>query len=139
MLMNNTTRTQRHNRNISTITVGDFMRIRDNIIPSIQTETDKKNKETHLRNLSQTRIQNWPDSLQLAKKQRLNEKKKHYFEQEFEKRKVEEEEKKLNEAQKKAVIERANKKLFDAQDQLKLFHGKMLVSDVLKVNNIIKY
>jgi len=122
----------KHDRNISTITAGDFMRIRDTIMTGPSDESEKKGKETKLRNLSQTRIQNWPDSLQQAKKQRQLEKKKHYFEQEFEKRAIEEEEKKLHEANKKMIIERANKKLFDNQDQLKLFHGKMLFSDVLK-------
>ncbi len=131
----NTTYTARgHNRNISTITVGDFMRIRDNIIPQTATVTEKNDREKHLRTLSQNRIQNWTDSIQQAKKQRLLVKKKHYFEQEHEKRKIEEEEKKLNEAQKHVVVERANKLLFEAQDQVKLFHGKMLMSDVMKVS-----
>ena len=122
-----------HNRNASTITAGEFLRIRDIIVPASANESDSKIRETHLRNLSQTRIQNWPDSIQQAKKQRLLEKKKNYFEQEYEKRKIEEEEKKFNEAQKAVIIERANKKLFDTHDQVKLFHGKMLLSDVLKV------
>jgi len=123
----------KHNRNVSTITAGEFLRIRDTIVPSYANESDAKIREAHLRNLSQTRIQNWPDSIQQAKKQRLLEKKKHYFEQEYEKRKIEEEERKFNEAQKAVVIERANKKLFDTHDQVKLFHSKMLLSDVLKV------
>ena len=130
--MASTTRSK-HNRNISTITLGDFMRIRDNIVATKEDQSERDVRNNHLRNLSQTRLMKWPDSLQLAKQTRHNEKKKHYFEQELEKRGIEEEERKLNEANKKLIIERANKKLFDTQDQVKLFNGKMLFSDVLKV------
>ena len=123
-----------HNRNTSSyITVSDFNRIRQTIIPSTTEETDKKNREAHLKGLSQTRIMNWPDSIQLAKQMKLIEKKKNYYEKEMDKRKIEEEERRYNEAQKVIVLEKANKILFENQDQVKLFRGKMLLSDVLKV------
>jgi hypothetical protein len=129
---NNSTITAKHNRNISTITMGDFMRIRDNIIPSTTGTLEQKSRDEHLRTLSQNRINSWTDSIQNSKKQKLLEKKKNYIENEIQKRKIEEEERRLNEAQKMVVLERANKILFDAQDQVKLFHGKMYFSDVLK-------
>ena len=35
--------------------------------------------------------------------------------------------------QKKIINERANKLLFDSQDQVKSFHSKLLLADALKV------
>jgi hypothetical protein len=50
----------------------------------------------------------------------------------MEKRSIDEAEKKFQEKQKQIVIERANKLLFEAQDPVKSFNSKMLLSDVLK-------
>jgi len=120
------------NKQTATISLGDFMRIRNTIIPPVIEEEERKKIDTLLKESSQQRVKNWPDSLEMAKKNKLEQRKKNFIEKEIEKRKIDEEERKYQEAQKKLVNERANKLLFDAQDQVKTFHSTLLLSDTMK-------
>lgn len=66
----------------ATISLGDFMRIRNTIIPSISEEEEKKKKEAILKELSQHKVKQWPDSIEMAKKNKLEQKKKNFIEKE---------------------------------------------------------
>jgi len=120
------------NKQTATISLGDFIRIRNAVIPPVNEEEERKKKDTMIKDQSSQRVKNWPDSLEMAKKNKLEQRKKRFVEKEIEKRKIDEEEKKYQEAQKKMVNERANKLLFDAQDQVKSFHSTLLLSDAMK-------
>ncbi len=108
------------------------MRIRNTIAPTHTHEDERRDKDSALKQSSHTRMRQWPDSIEMAKKNKLESRKKVFFEKEFEKRKVDEEERKFQEIQKHMVVERANKLLFEAQDPVKSFHSKLLLSDVHK-------
>lgn len=116
----------------STINLSDFIRIRNTIIPPSNTDDERKSFESSLKATSQQKMRNWPDSIEMAKKNKLEARKNVFFEKEMEKRKLDDEEKKFNEMQKKIVVERANKLLFEAQDPVKSFHSKLLMADCLK-------
>jgi hypothetical protein len=116
----------------ATISLSDFMRIRNTIIPPSNEEDERKGTDSVLKATSQQRMRNWPDSIEMAKKNQLESRKKVFFEKEIEKRKIDDEEKRYQEMQKKLVIEKANKLMFDAQDPVKSFHSKLLMADVLK-------
>ncbi len=124
--------TQDKNKQISVLSVEDFLRIRNTIVPPEKEEDERKRMDQHLRTISQTKMRQWPDSIEMAKKNKLESRKKIFFEKEMEKRSIDEAEKKFQEKQKQIVIERANKLLFEAQDPVKSFNSKMLLSDVLK-------
>jgi len=123
---------QDKNQQISILTVEDFLRIRNTIVPPEKEEDERKRLDTHYKTISQTRMREWPDSIEMAKKNKLESRKKLFFEKEMEKRTIDEAERKFQEKQKQIVVERANKMLFDAQDPVKSFHSKMLLADVLK-------
>jgi hypothetical protein len=121
-----------NNHQISVLTVNDFLRIRNTIIPPENEEDVRKKFDQTLKTVSQTKMRQWPDSIEMAKKNKLESRKKIFFEKEMDKRSIDEQEKKFQEKQKQIVIEKANKILFEAQDPVKSFHSKMLLSDVLK-------
>jgi hypothetical protein len=116
----------------ATISLSDFVRIRNSIVPPLTSDDGRKEFDATLKETSILKTRQWPDSIEMAKKNKLDSRKKVFFEKEYEKRRIEEEERKFQEAQKKMVIERANKLLFEAQDPVKSFHSKLLLSDVHK-------
>lgn len=125
-------RTNEKNNQYSVLNLEDFLRIRNTIVPPEKEEEERKRLDQTLKAISQNKMKQWPDSIEMAKKNKLESRKRVFFEKEMEKRKIDEEEKKFQEMQKKIVIERANKLLFEAQDPVKSFNSKMLLSDVLK-------
>ena len=75
-------KTSLDSKQTATISLGDFMRIRNTIIPSISEEEEKKKKEAILKEQSQQKVKQWPDSLEMAKKNKLEQKKKNFIEKE---------------------------------------------------------
>jgi hypothetical protein len=127
-VFSNRTKSQQTN----VITMSDLLRMKTTIIPTIKEEEERKKYDQNLKTLSQTRVQQWSDSLEMAKKAKLETRKKLFFEKEEEKRRIDEEERKFQEMEKKLIIEKANKSMFDNQDPVKAFHSKMLFCDVMK-------
>jgi hypothetical protein len=124
--------TRRKDDTTSVISINDFLRIRNTIIPPSKDDDDRKKHDTILKTFSDGKVKQWPDSVEMAKKTKLESRKKVFFEKEMEKRKVDEEERKFQELEKKVVIDRANKMLFENQDPVKSFHSKLLMCDVMK-------
>jgi hypothetical protein len=124
--------TRRKDDTTSVITINDFIRIRNTIIPPSQDDDDRKRHDTNIKAISGSKVKQWPDSVEMAKKTQLESRKKVFFEKELEKRKIDEEERRFQELEKKVVIDRANKILFENQDPVKSLHSKLLVADVLK-------
>jgi hypothetical protein len=127
-----------NSKSTATISLNDFMRIKNTIVATGQEEDERKNIDARLKQISQTKAKQWPDSIEMAKKTRLESRQKIFFEKELEKRKIDDEEKKFQEMQKKLIVERANKLLFEQQDAVKSFHSKLLYSDVLKERDLQK-
>lgn len=118
--------------NAAVLSLTDFMRIRNTLVPASNDDDDRKKFDSTLKTISQNKQKNWPDSIEMAKTNKLESRKKVFFEKEMEKRRIDEEERRYQEMQKKLVVERAQKLLFDAQDPVKSFHSKLLMADVLK-------
>ena len=125
-------------KSTATISLNEFIRIKNTILTTGQEEDERKNIDARLKQISQTKAKQWPDSIEMAKKTRLESRQKIFFEKEMEKRKIDEEEKRFQEMQKKIIVERANKLLFEQQDSVKSFNSKLLYSDVLKERDIQK-
>jgi hypothetical protein len=134
--------TASHNRtnpkSTATISINEFMRIKNTILTTGQEQDERKNIDARLKQISQIKAKQWPDSIEMAKKTRLESRQKIFFEKELEKRKIDDEEKKFQEMQKKIIVEKANKLLFEQQDAVKSFNSKLLYSDVLKERDIQK-
>jgi hypothetical protein len=82
--------TQDKNKQISVLSVEDFLRIRNTIVPPEKEEDERKRMDQHLRTISQTKMRQWPDSIEMAKKNKLESRKKIFFENEMEKRSIDE-------------------------------------------------
>ena len=64
----------------STISLSDFMRIRNTIVPPINDEDERKAFDSTLKAVSLQKTRNWPDSIEMAKKNKLESRKKVFFE-----------------------------------------------------------
>ena len=114
------------------ITLSDFMRIQHEIIPSNAEYENRKEKDLQLKQLSQAKARNWPDSIEMKKKTQFDSHRKKFLAEEELKRKIDEEERKYQQAQNNIILDRAKKLLFDQQDPVKTFNTKMMYSDMLK-------
>lgn len=117
------------------ISLTDFMRIQNTIVPSNQEKINCNNRKDYddkLKNTSKARMREWPDSIEMSKKKKIEERKQAFFKLEEEKRRIDEEEKKYQELQNKLVVDRANRMFFEGQDAVKSFNSKLLVADALK-------
>ena len=114
------------------ITITDFMRIQNEINPINAEYENRKKYESKLKMLSDAKSKNWADSLEMKKKNELEMAKKRFIEDELRRRQIDLEEKKFNDIQNDIVIQKAKKMIFDEQDPVKSFNGKLLFCDVLK-------
>ena len=82
--------------------------------------------------LSQIKSKNWPDSIEMKKKNRFELEKKKFLEEEERKRLIDLEEKKYKDIQDNQILHKAQKILFDEQDPVKTFNMKLMYCDMLK-------
>ena len=114
------------------ITLTDFMRIQNEINPINAEYENRKAYEKKLKKLSIAKSKNWKDSLEMKKKNEFEMAKKRFLDDERRRRQLVEEEKKYQDMQNDIIIQKARKQLFEEQDAVKSFNGKLLFCDVLK-------
>ena len=114
------------------ITLSDFMRIQNEINPVNSEYENRKAHNNKLKMLSQTKSKNWPDSIEMRKKNQFELSKKRFLDDEERRRLIDLEEKKYADAQNSIIIQRAKKMLFDEQDPVKTFNMKLMYCDMLK-------
>ena len=114
------------------ITLSDFMRIQNEINPVNSEYENRKSLNLKLKMLSQTKSKNWPDSIEMRKKNQFELAKKRFLEEEERRRLIDIEEKKYYDAQNNIIIQKAKKLLFDEQDPVKTFNMKLMYCDMLK-------
>ena len=116
----------------SYITLSDFMRIQNEINPVNSEYENRKSHNIKLKMLSQTKSKNWPDSIEMRKKNQFELAKKRFLQEEERRRLIDIEEKKFYDAQNNMIIQKAQKLLFDEQDPVKTFNMKLMYCDMLK-------
>ena len=121
-----------YNKTPTYITLSDFMRIQNEINPLNSEYENRKAYNNKLRMLSQTKSKNWPDSLEMRKKNRFEQEKKRFLEEEERRRLIDLEEKKYRDIQNDQILHRTQKILFDQQDPVKTFNMKLMYCDMLK-------
>ena len=114
------------------ITLTDFMRIQNEINPINSELENRRAYNNKLKMLSQIKSKNWPDSLEMKKKNRFELEKKKFLEEEERKRLIDLEEKKYKDIQDNQILHKAQKILFDEQDPVKTFNMKLMYCDMLK-------
>jgi hypothetical protein len=85
-----------------------------------------------LQELSKARVHNWPNTIDALRKKKDEDRIRRLEEEEIERRKVDALEYELQVQARQQAIERANKHMHDAQDQVKAFHSKMLLCDTMQ-------
>jgi len=108
------------------------MRIQNEINPINAEYENRKAYEKKLKKLSIAKSKNWKDSLEMKKKNEFEMAKKRFLDDEKRRRQLDEEEKKYQDMQNDIIIQKARKQLFEEQDAVKSFNGKLLFCDVLK-------
>ena len=114
------------------ITLTDFMRIQNEINPINAEYENRKAYEERLKKLSIAKAKNWKDSLEMKKKNEFELAKKRFLDDEERRRRLDEEEKKYQNIQNDLIVQKARKQLFEEQDAVKSFNGKLLFCDTLK-------
>ena len=89
-----------------------------------------------LQEKSKARVQNWPNTIEALRKKKDEERIRRLEEEEIERRKVDAMEYELQVQARQQAIERANKHMHDAQDQVKAFHSKMLMCDTMQERDV---
>jgi hypothetical protein len=99
--------------------MSELVRMRNTIIPPSKDDDDRKKHDHNLKTLCDSKVKKWPDSVDMAKMTKLDTRKKIFFEKEMDKRRIDEEERKFQEREKKLIIDKASKKMFENQDPVK--------------------
>ena len=84
-----------------------------------------------LQNKSRQRVKNWPNTIENMRNKRIEDKYNKLEEAELERRRVDAEEDAFNQEKRRLAIEAASKKMHDGQDQVKAFHSRLFLCDVL--------
>lgn len=115
----------------SVITLSDFMRIQKTIIPSKNSEMNRKEIDNALKTKNAFHIANFPD---VTKKNQNEIDKENFIKSEMRRRQLDELEAQYQAHEKEIVNKRAKKINFEAQDDIKTFNSQLLLADVMKEN-----
>ena len=91
---------------------------------------DKTNARMTLHGKSQSRVKNWPNTIQALRKKKDEDRIKRLEEEEISRRKIEAEEEALQMDLKNETIEAANKAIYESQDRVKAFKSKLMMCDM---------
>ena len=126
MITEKTSKTQR-NYPVS-MTLTDFIRIQNQIVPSNTEYENRKALDLKLKTVSATKTKKWPDSLELKRKKELEYTKRKFLKMKR-RRLIDEEEHKYKQMQKNLII---YNKIFCRTRYRKSFNRKLMLFDTLK-------
>ena len=122
-------------KNVAVISLSDLDRIKrtcSGVTPHEEDQLRRKDERSTLHDKSKNRMKDWGNSVEALREKKELERYKKFEAEELERRRIDAEEEALQLEKKQQAIERANKILHDASDQVKAFHSKMFLADVLQ-------
>ncbi|CAG9317488.1 unnamed protein product [Blepharisma stoltei] len=122
-------------KNVAVISASDLDRMRRTCLgidPAEQEQKLRQAERQELHEKSRVRMKNWGNSVDAIREKKELERFKKFEAEELERRRLDAEEEALNQEKRRQAIEYANKILHDEGDQVKAFHSKMFLSDVLQ-------
>ncbi len=120
-------------KNAATITLSEFMRIKNSVnVPTTEDADAKKLQRKTMHEIAQTKVKNWPNTIDTLRKKKEDDKIKKLRDEEIKRREIDAKEAAYQHQLRKAAVERANEMLYQQQDQVKAFNSKMMLSDVLQ-------
>lgn len=123
---------QPNNKNTVVVSIDELQRIKDScsMMSGTRGTMDKTNARMTLHGKSQSRVKNWPNTIQALRKKKDEDRIKRLEEEEISRRKIEAEEEALQMDLKNETIEAANKAIYESQDRVKAFKSKLMMCDM---------
>jgi hypothetical protein len=113
------------------------MRIKESCSLGNQYEQEVRARERQdLQEMSKARVKNWPNTIDALRKKKDDERIKRLEEEEIERRKIDAMEYELQVQQRTQALENANKYMHDSKDQVKAFHSKLLLCDIMQEREV---
>lgn len=122
-------------KNVAVISLYDLDRIKrtcSGYTPQEEDQFRRKDERTTLHEQSKHRMKDWGNSVEALREKKELDRYQKFESEELERRRIDAEEESLQNEKKRQAIEKANKILHDASDQVKAFHSKMFLADVLQ-------
>ena len=122
-------------KNVAVISLSDLDRIKRTCVgmpPHEEEQVRRKDERATLHEKSRNRMKDWGNSVEALREKKDLERYKKFEAEELERRRIDAEEEAIQEEKKRQAIEKANKILHDSSDQVKAFHSKMFLADVLQ-------
>jgi len=88
-------------------------------------------EKRRLKEISDSRTQQWPNTVQAIRKKKEAERFEKFKKEELERRELEQDEARFQAGEKRILLDRCKKQVWDRVDRVKAFHSKLLVSDAL--------
>mmetsp|Transcript_1272 Transcript_1272/g.2822 ORF Transcript_1272/g.2822 Transcript_1272/m.2822 type:complete len:473 (+) Transcript_1272:153-1571(+) len=113
------------------VPLSELRAIQKRILPLEQVEDPQRKKALHLQQRSKARAGGWGNTLEGSRKANIAARQTRLDQEEAERQKVDEEEANIQLENRRRIIARANRLLYDESDRMKSFHSKMQYSDTL--------
>ncbi|CAK86017.1 unnamed protein product (macronuclear) [Paramecium tetraurelia] len=135
-MLSNTSRGQQQNQFSKTqtqtlIPLSELNHIRGKLKGGNLAQEERQLDKMRMKANSEERMKRWPTSIAAYKQKRDQHRFEKFTAAEEERRKIDIEEEIFQKGEKKITLEKANKQIYEENDRVKAFHGKMLFSDVL--------
>eukprot|EP00831_Metopus_contortus_P051117 TRINITY_DN4292_c0_g1_i7.p1 TRINITY_DN4292_c0_g1~~TRINITY_DN4292_c0_g1_i7.p1 ORF type:complete len:180 (+),score=59.09 TRINITY_DN4292_c0_g1_i7:1-540(+) len=113
--------------------MSEFMRIKNSAhIDTAEDAIARKAERKTMQQIAQSKVKNWPNTLDNLRKKKEDEKIKKAMDEEIKRREIDAKEAAFQHDLRKTAVERSNQALFLQQDQVKALHSKMLLADALQ-------
>jgi len=114
----------------SVIGLGDLNRMKLYAMSTLE-GTGHEEDRRRLKEISDARIESWPNTVQALRKKKEAKRFENFKKDELERRDIEQDEAQYQSGQKRILLDRVKKQIFDRVDRVKAFHSKILVSDAI--------
>jgi len=125
-----TANSKNNTQSTSIIPMGDLHRMKQYAMSTMGGSGIEEDKR-RLKDLSDARIQNWPNTVQAIRKKKEAERFEKFKKEELERRELEQDEARFQAGEKRKLLDKCKKQVWDRVDRVKAFHSKLLVSDAL--------
>jgi len=92
----------------------------------------RQNERRELKDKSDSRVKNWPNTIQALRKKKDDARFERFAKEEAERRKIDIEEAKYQAGVKQEILGKANKQIYETNDRVKAFQSALLLSDAMQ-------
>jgi hypothetical protein len=121
-------------KNTAVLSLYEIRKMKENCqIGGLSEDQEQKLRDKQDNNeKSVARVKNWPNTIQALRRKKDDARFEKFKKEEEERRKIDQEEAEYQAEQKRQILEKANKQIFETNDRVKTFQSKLLLSDALQ-------